>query len=320
MTGFFDSVRQFFSQMFVSSSSQANEINRLFLDFIILSAVILGIVTFMVIGGIIVYRAGKQTGEPRQITGNKPLELIWTLIPLVIVIVLFFLSLHVMREINKPIMPGEKPDIVIIAHQWWWEMRYPKQNIITANELHIPIHKRLLMNIESADVIHSWWVPSLGRKIDAIPGRKNSGWIEADSIGEYEGTCSEYCGTQHAWMRIKVIAQSANDYAQWIKNEKQYPVLPMDSLGRVGEKIFHQKTCGSCHSITGTSADAHIGPDLSHFASRETMLSGMMANNKENLTKWLDNPQKIKEGSYMPDFLMSDGEIKALTDYLEQLK
>ena len=320
MTGFLNSLREFFSQMFLSSSSQADEINRLFLKFIILCVIILSIVAFMVIGGIVFYRSKKRSGEPRQIMGNKTLEVAWTIIPLIIVTVLFFLSLRVMREINSPIKQGQKPDIIIIAHQWWWDMRYPKQNVITANELHIPIHKKLLMTVESADVIHSWWVPALGRKMDAIPGRKNSDWIEADSIGEYEGTCSEYCGTEHAWMRIKVIAQSAEDFEKWIENQKQDPVLPVDSLGRMGEKLFHIKTCGSCHAIAGTTADAHIGPDLSHFASRETILSGMMANNKENLTRWLDNPQKVKEGSYMPDFHMSDDEVNALVNYLEQLK
>ena len=316
----FDSISGLFSRMFVSSSKQADDINRLFFFFLILSAVILAIVGFMVIGGVVKYRAAKRLGEPVQITGNKKLELVWTLIPLGIVVVLFFASLHVMESINQPVAKGEKADIVIIAHQWWWDFRYPKEKVITANELHIPVGKKLLMRIESADVIHSWWVPALGRKIDAIPGRSNFGWIDADSVGVYDGTCSEYCGTEHAWMRIKVVAETPADYEKWIDKERQMAATPTDSLGIMGETIFNRKTCGSCHNVSGTPADAHIGPDLTHFASRTTILSGMMPNTQNNLKKWLEDPQKVKEGANMPDFLLSDKEVSALVDYLEKLK
>jgi cytochrome c oxidase subunit II len=316
----FETLQRFFSQMFVSSSAQADDINRLFLNFILLSAIILAIVAFMVIGGVIIYRSKKKTGEPRQIFGNRSLELVWTLIPLAIVTILFFLSLKIMKKINEPITKGRKPDVIIIAHQWWWDMEYPEYNVITANELHIPVGKNFLMRIQSADVIHSWWVPALGRKTDAIPGRMNYSWIEADSVGEYAGTCSEYCGTEHAWMRIKVIAETQQQFDKWIEQQHKPSHRPTDSLGILGEKIFQEKTCGSCHTISETPANARIGPDLSHLASRETLLSGMMKNNRKNLKRWLEDPQKVKKGSNMPDFLMNKEEINALTDYLEQLK
>ena len=217
--------------MFESSSMQADEINRLFLGYLILSAIILGIVLFMVIGGVIKYRSGKHHGEARQTFGNKRLEIAWTIIPLIIVFVLFFLSLRVMEKINEPIINGQKPDIVITAHQWWWDFKYPKLGVTTANELHIPVDKNLLMRIQSADVIHSWWVPALGRKTDAIPGRMNYSWIDADSIGEYEGTCSEYCGTEHAWMRIKVVAESQTDFNNWVEQQLRTAVVPTDESG-----------------------------------------------------------------------------------------
>lgn len=319
MRDLIETLRQFFSRIFLSSSAQENDINRLFLDFTVLSAIILSIVAFMVIGGVVRYHAGKNRGEPKQIFGNKPLEILWTVIPLGIVITLFFLSLNVMKKINQPVPGGAKPDIIIKAHQWWWDMRYPKLNVISANELHIPINKRLLMYIESEDVIHSWWVPALGRKTDAIPGRINTSWIEADSAGVYEGTCSEFCGTEHAWMRIRVIAESQDKFNRWIKEQKQLAYRPTDSLGIAGEKIFQKNTCGGCHAILGTPANAHIGPDLSHLASRETLLSGMLNNNPENLRKWLEDPQKVKKGANMPDFLMTQNEINALVDYLKQL-
>jgi len=306
--------------MFVSGSSEADSINGLFKDYLIIAAVILFLVAFLVVGGIIIYHYRRRPGVPRQVFGNRYLELLWTIIPFAVVTVLFFLSLNVMKKINSPVKEGKKPDIEIIAHQWWWDMRYPASNVITANELHIPVNQKLLMKIESADVIHSWWVPALGRKIDAIPGKTNYGWIEADSIGVYDGTCSEYCGTEHAWMRITVVAESQADFEEWIKAQEQAPQLPADSLAVAGAKMFQSKTCGNCHAITGTPANAHIGPDLSHVASRRTLLSGMEQNTPENLGKWLEDPQEVKKGANMPDFLLSDNEVNALTAYLEHLK
>lgn len=318
---FIDSINNFFARMFASSSMQADEINRLFLYFTILAVIILSIVGFMVIGGVVRYRASKQEeGEPKQITGNKRIELVWTLIPFVIVVALFFLSLHAMEKINGPNVNSRKPDVVMIAHQWWWDFRYPNSGVRTANELHVPVNKKILMRVESADVIHSWWVPALGRKIDCIPGQTNYVWIDVNEAGVYDGACSEYCGNQHAWMRIKVIAESQEKYDAWIENQKRLSVQPTDSVAVLGAKIFQKKTCGSCHAISGTPARAHIAPDLSHFASRNTILSGMMDNNNKNLKNWLTDPQKVKEGSNMPNFLMSQKEIDALTHYLETLK
>lgn len=315
-----DALKHFFSSMFLSSSAQEDEINKLFLAYLILSAIILGVVLFMVIGGILKYRADKRKGEARQIFGNNRLEIAWTVIPLIIVTVLFFSSLKVMEKINEPVVNGQKPDIVIIAHQWWWDFYYPKLHVTTANELHIPVDKNLLMLIQSADVIHSWWVPELGRKIDAIPGRNNFGWIDADKTGDYEGMCSEYCGNEHAWMRIKVIAESQADFDRWALEQSQPADQPTGQAALQGEVLFQQKTCGNCHTISGTPAEGRIGPDLSHIASRQTILSGMMTNEKDNLKKWLEDPQKVKKGSNMPNFLMSEKEVNLLVDYLEQLK
>lgn len=314
------SIRDFFAKMFVSASPEADEINKLFIDFSWIAFGILMVVAFMVIGGIVIYRSKKRKGEPKQVYGHTGLEITWTIIPFIIVTILFFMSLKVMKDINKPHSSGQEPDIIIIAHQWWWDMRYPKEGVITANELHIPVGEKWLMRIESADVIHSWWVPALGRKTDAVPGRPNYSWISADSVGEYEGTCSEYCGAEHAWMRIKVVAQTPEDFRKWIQHQQKPAIRPADSLGIAGEKLFQRSTCGSCHAIKGTAADSHIAPDLTHMASRETLLSGMLVNNPKNLRKWLKDPQKVKEGAHMPNFLLSKQELNAFVDYLEQLK
>ncbi|MGW8316761.1 MAG: cytochrome c oxidase subunit II [Bacteroidales bacterium] len=313
------SIRDFFSQMFVNDSSEAEEISALFKDYLIIAAIILLIVAFLVVGGLIIYRDRKKGEEPEQISGNRGLELLWTIVPLVVVTVLFLLSLKTMKEINEPVIRGQKPDIVIIAHQWWWDFRYPQEHVITANELHIPAGEKLLMRIESADVIHSWWVPSLGRKIDAVPGRLNYGWLDADTTGIFLGTCSEYCGTQHATMGIRVVSESPASYEKWLATQRMQPKTPTDSLARAGAEIFQHRTCGNCHAISGTPAEAHIGPDLTHVASRTTLLSGLEKNTPEHIRAWLDNPQQVKKGARMPDFLLTDDELNALTAYLTQL-
>lgn len=313
-------ILQFFKQMFSSNSSQANDINTLFLRYMILAGFIILLIAGLIIAAAAKYKASKETGEPKQTLGNKKLELVWTILPLLAVSFFFILTLRAMNDINSPIPKGKQPDIIIIAHQWWWDMRYPKYNVITANELHLPVNKKLLMQIKSADVIHDWWVPALGRKTDAVPGRTNYAWIEADSIKSYEGTCSEYCGAEHAWMRIKVIAQSQSNFDEWIHEQQQAPSHPSDSIAIAGDSLFQNKTCSDCHAIAGTQADKHIGPDLTHLASRETILSGMLPNTKNNLIKWLEDPQKVKEGAHMPNFKLDSNQVNELVTYLEELK
>ena len=319
MRSIWDSIERFFSYLFHSASGEANDINTLFLQFTILAVIIVSIVAGWVFYSAFRYRASKRPEEPPQISGNKKLEITWTVIPFLILVFFFYLTVKAMKDINRPI-EGKKTDIIIIAHQWWWDMRYPEYNIITANELHIPVGKRMLMEIESADVIHSWWVPALGRKTDAIPGRQNHSWIEADTAGVYRGKCSEYCGTQHAWMLIRVVAEPPEVFDEWVREQQAVPDPPQDSLGRMGARIFQQKPCASCHAIRGTAAEAHMAPDLTHLASRKMLLSEMLENNKKNLRDWLQNPQKIKSGANMPNFMLSKREINSLATYLEELQ
>ena len=290
---FLSPVWHFFSQLFASYSPEARDINTLFLRYLILAGFIILLVGGLVIASAIRYGSKHRPETPSQVFGNKRLEIIWTILPLIAVSFFFVLTLRAMNNINTPVPDGAQPDIIIIAHQWWWDMRYPSYDIITANELHIPVGKKLLMRVESADVIHDWWVPDLGRKIDAVPGRYNYTWIEADSAGTYNGTCSEYCGAEHAWMRIKVIAQDKADFNKWVHQQQQIPPAPKDSIASLGAALFQQKTCGNCHAIAGTPAGMHVGPDLTHIGSRETILSGMLPNTKHNLTRWLQNPQKV---------------------------
>jgi cytochrome c oxidase subunit II len=313
-------ILHFFSQLFVSNSPQANTINTLFLKFLILAFFITLLVGALVIIAAFKYRSKNKSGEPRQVSGNKKLELVWTVIPFIILSFFFILTLQAMDKINSPIPNNRQPDIIITAHQWWWNMSYAKYHVITANELHIPVNKKLLMQIKSADVVHDWWVPALGRKTDAVPGRTNYAWIEADSIRSYEGTCSEYCGAEHAWMRIKVIAQSEPDFDKWIHEQQEIPSSPTDSIAVAGDSLFQDKSCSDCHAVAGTAANMHIGPDLTHLSSRETILSGMLPNTKANLTRWLDDPQKVKPGAHMPNFKLTKNQVNELVTYLEELK
>ena len=176
------------------------------------------------------------------------------------------------------------------------------------------------MQLNAADVIHDWWVPALGGKMDMIPGMDNYLWLTIDKPGIYEGACSEFCGQQHAWMRIRVIAQSPEDYQLWLRDEAAAAETPADTLARAGAVLFQEATCSSCHRVRGTGANGLQGPDLTHFASRQTMLAGMMPNNFANVENWLTDPQKVKPGAHMPRFIFTQDSIRALTAYLEQLK
>jgi len=319
MQYFWDKIERFFSALFQAASPQAEDINHLFYQFTIVATLIVLIVAGGVIYSAIRYRAKKNPEEPAQTHGNLKLEIIWTVIPFLLLVFFFYLTVKAMKEINQP-YAGKKPDIVIIAHQWWWDIRYPGKKIITANELHIPVNQKLLMEIESADVIHSWWVPELGRKTDAVPGRQNYSWIVADKAGVYKGKCSEYCGTQHAWMLIRVVAQTEEEFEKWAGQQQKAAVTPTDSVARAGARLFQHKACASCHAIRGTAAISHMAPDLTHLASRKTILSGMLPLTDANLRHWLQKPQKIKPDANMPDFMLSPQEMNALTKYLEELQ
>jgi len=305
--------------IFDSASPQAEKINRLGYGFLMAATGVLLLVVVLTVYITIKFRSKANTSEPRQITGNRKLEIIMVGFPMILVIVFFFWSLNVMNAVN-PDRGSQKPDVVITGHQWWWEAVYPGSTAITANEIHLPTGRKLLLQLNSADVIHDWWVPSFGAKMDMIPGMDNFLWVTIDKPGIYEGTCSEFCGEQHAWMRIMVVAQPPAAYNKWLLVHTDKATIPIDSLARKGKALFMSASCSSCHSIQGTLATGMEGPNLTHFASQQTMLSGMMDNNPENVEKWLSDPQKIKPGAHMPRFIFSKDSVRAITAYLTQLK
>jgi cytochrome c oxidase subunit 2 len=217
-----------------------------------------------------------------------------------------------MYAVNPPFGDRE-PDLKIIGHQWWWEIHYPKSGVLTANEVHIPIGVKLLVQLESIDVIHDFWVPELAPKIDLVPGHTNHIWLSASRVGIYLGACAEFCGVQHANMRIRVLAESQSDFDNWQRSQLKAPSAPATAETALGAKLFYEKACANCH-LTG------VGPDLTHLSSRQTLAAGVLMNTTENLANWLKNPEKFKPGSYMPNMKMSDAEVSALVAYLENLK
>lgn len=209
--------------------------------------------------------------------------------------------------------------IEVVGHQWWWEIRYPAQGIVTANELYLPIGQPVRIELTSEDVIHSFWVPELHGKLDMIPGRTNSFWLEAEEAGDYWGLCAEFCGVQHANMLYLVMARPQVEFDTWVAAQQALPPTPTTELTRQGQQIFMDAACDSCHTIAGTAAVGRLGPDLTHLASRRTLASGILENNIGSLGGWIINPQHIKPGNLMPSSDLSGPQLQALLAYLETL-
>jgi cytochrome c oxidase subunit II len=290
-------------------------------------AVVVGIVMaviFAVVVGIVVYaflrfprwREGER--DPEQGAGNKTIEIVWTAIPLAIVAILFVLAARTMGVADPP--PPPKPDILVIGHQWWWEARYTDSGAVVANEIHIPVGTPLALRLDAADVLHEFWVPELARKMTTVPGHPNHIWIQADKPGTYLGFCSEFCGTQHAWMHFLIVAEPQDEFQKWEQAQLVPAPPPSSENVQKGLALFEQLSCVNCHAIKGTIASATVGPDLTHFASRKQLGAGIVDNTPENLRRWLRDPQHVKVGVKMPNFKFTDEQVTQLTDYIETLK
>lgn len=316
--------------MFDPVSPQGKVISDLFTFILLLGGLIFLLVAGLVIYAMVKYRhkPGDQA-EPKQITGNTKLEIGWTIGPAIILVGLFIPTVLAFGAADPAKPANPQPEIVVVGHQWWWEYRYPSVGITTANELHIPVGRRVLVRFESADVQHDFWVPQLGRKIDMYPDKPNWLWLQADRPDTYLGNCSEYCGGQHAWMLLRVIAQPENEYNAWISSHSQAPPPPAaatnvstTTAGQVsgnrerGRQIFLNNTCVNCHAIAGTTATAAVGPNLTYLGSRSVLGAGIIQNNPENLGKWIQNAQSIKPGVLMPAYRFSNEDLRDLVAYL----
>jgi cytochrome c oxidase subunit 2 len=241
-------------------------------------------------------------------------------IPVSILIALFIVSdLYVMGQTDAPAASKTEMKLVVVGHQWWWEARYPSGDVVTANEIHIPAETSVEVVARTADVIHSFWVPELNRKIDEIPGKNNRVELYAEHPGTYRGQCAEFCGLEHAHMAFRVIAEPKAKFERWLAAEAKPAAPPSGALATEGKELFDENACSSCHTIAGTPAEGTIGPNLTHVASRETLGALTIENTPHELERWITNPQAIKPGVKMPGLALSKADFHAIAAYLEGL-
>lgn len=240
-------------------------------------------------------------------------------LPLVVLLGVFALNVSDIRALGAPPSP-ETVAVRINGHRWWWEVEYPDLGITTANQVYVPVGQAVKVELTSADVIHSFWVPQLQYKRDLIPGQTNTMWLQADKPGVYRSLCAEYCGLQHAQMHMTVVALAPAEFEQWMAHEGSDAVSPSDPLAQAGQQVFLGKGCLYCHAIRGAGAAGEVGPDLTHLASRLTLAAGSLENNTGNLGGWILDPQHIKPGALMPPTPLSGQELQELLAYLNSLK
>jgi cytochrome c oxidase subunit 2 len=287
-------------------------------------------VIFLVVFGLLAYvvvkfrnRATHAGREPAQVYGSTQIELAWTVIPILIVVVLFLATARVIHAIQDAPKPAAAMEVTAIGHQFWWEFRYPELGVVTANELHIPVsdpaHPRpTYLKLLSADTDHSFWIPQLGGKTDLIPNRVNQMWVAPQQTGVFLGQCAQYCGTQHAKMLLRVSVDSPEDFEAWVRAQRQ--PANQDEKEIAGRRVFETTACVNCHAVGGTNGTGRFGPDLTHLMSRRTIASGAAENTPERLRLWIQNPDAIKPGSLMPAMKLSDADLDALVRYLETLQ
>lgn len=305
--------------IFDAAGRAATEINRLWwLLFGLGSAVYVAVMGYLLLA---LYRCRQPPTDNSVASGGSIRTVIWggIILPVLILLIVYGFTVRTLWAlVARP--TADELVVEVIGHQWWWEVRYPSQTIITANELHLPVGQPVRIQLTSADVIHSFWVPELHGKLDMIPGRTNTFWLEADRPGAYWGICAEFCGTQHANMLFLVIATPPAQFAEWLAAQQQTPPAPTTALAQQGQQLFMNSACAQCHTIAGTPATGRLGPDLTHLAGRRTLAAGILENNVGNLGGWLMNPQHIKSGNLMPATLLTGEELQALLAYLQTLE
>jgi len=285
---------------------------------------------FVVVAGLIAYAIFRyrqhgpdDNSEPAQIYGSTQVELAWTVIPILIVVVLFLTTARMIFAIQDAPKPKTALDVTVVGHQFWWEFNYPKLGIHAVNEMHVPVSSPqapapTYMTLLSADVIHSFWVPQLSGKTDLIPNKVNDLWIDPQHTGVYVGQCAQFCGTQHAKMLLRVYVDTPEQFAAWVKNQQQKAVE--DEKVVAGRHVFETQACMNCHTISGTAATGRFGPDLTHLMSRDTIASGATTNTQDHLHEWIRNPDTYKPGSLMPAMQLDDQQLDQVTAYLSTLR
>ena len=268
-------------------------------------------------------RQGDDDEEPAQVYGSNQMELAWTVLPVLIVVVLFLSTAQVIHRVQDAKRPPDAIEVTAVGHQFWWEYRYAQYGFVAANELHVPVSDAAhptptFIALLSSDVDHSFWVPRLAGKTDLIPNHPNSMWIDPQETGLFLGQCAQYCGAQHAKMLLRVYVQSRADFDSWVHNQQQ-PAVSDPSVA-AGRAMFQAKLCFICHTVRGTPAVGQVGPDLTHLMSRDTIGSGAVPNTPENLRRWIRDPGTFKPGSLMPAQDLTDDQLNQIAAYLETLR
>ena len=286
-----------------------------------------GVITWVAVGVFLVvlcvlvyamirYRERADTRLPRQIRGHSLLEIAWTIAPALVLLVIAIPTIQIIFRTQTSAVPEGALDVTVMAHQWWWEFRYPTLNIVTANELHVPVGQPVALRLEGPDVIHSFWVPQLGGKRDVIPGRLNRLTFTPEVPGEYLGQCAEFCGVSHANMRMRVIVHPRETWQAWVASQ-QAGAATVTAVAE-GAAIFAKSACVGCHTIRGVSSGV-VGPDLTHFGSRGTVAAGILPSTLDNVAAWIKNPPAIKPGVKMPALGLTDEQSRAVAVYLLSL-
>jgi cytochrome c oxidase subunit 2 len=306
------------------SGAQTASVLPLMWFMLIVSIVVCVIITALVVWAVVTRRVRRPPFYLRDIALEHTNGVKWVWIGLAIsavpLIVSVFWTVAVLAKTGSP--PASALTIDITAKRWWWDAEYSPGGAAAfraANEIHIPVGRPVLLHLQSADVIHSFWVPKLAGKTDVIPGQVNTMWIEASAPGRYRGQCGEFCGAQHAHMAFYVIADPPLQFDQWERKQAQPAFPPAGSDAAAGLTLFEQR-CSRCHTVRGTSAHAMFGPDLTHLMSRETIAAGMLQNNPASLSGWVENAQTVKPGALMPNQHISGPDLAALRAYLETLQ
>jgi cytochrome c oxidase subunit II len=311
--------------IFAPASTPTQSIVDLSMFVLGITAVIFIVVATLLVYAIVKFRATPANAdrEPAQVYGSTQIELAWTVIPVLVVVVLFAATARVIHAIQDAPQPPTAIEVTVIGHQFWWEYHYPALGIVTANELHVPVSdlsrpRPTFLTLLSADTDHSFWVPQLAGKTDLIPNRVNELWMDPRRPGIFLGQCAQYCGTQHAKMLQRVSVDAPDEFDAWVRAQQQ-PAAE-DAAAKVGRRVFETTACINCHTVRGTAANGRFGPDLTHLMSRVTIASGAAENTPENLRVWLKNPDAIKPGSLMPAMKMTDPELDALVGYMQSLR